>query len=107
MSTGRGSLPKSGIRKKGKKVDYAVLDFWFFLFIQSHSAVKDSSPCCASVWFVVHGHQCLPVAVFMSENSDGHLNLLGSFPSWHFAFGLLQALGGKEVLPPRVGKHIS
>jgi len=69
--------------------------------------MKDSSPCCASVGFVVRGHQCLPVAVLMSENSDGDLNLGGPFPSRHFAFGLLWALGGREVLPPRVGKHLT
>lgn len=69
--------------------------------------MKDSSPCYASVGFVVPGHQCLPVAVFMSENSDGDLSLLGPFPSRHFGFGLLQALGGREVLPPHVVKHTS
>lgn len=62
--------------------------------------MKDSRPCYASVGFVVPGHQCLPVAVFMSENSDGDLSLLGLFPSWHFGFGLLQALGGQGCASP-------
>lgn len=62
--------------------------------------MKDSGPCGASVEFVVHGHRYLPVAVFASENSEGDLNLLGSFPSWHFAFVLLWPLGSRNVLPP-------
>lgn len=62
--------------------------------------MKDSSPCCVSVGFVVREHRCLPVAVFMSENSEGDLNLLGPSSSRHFAFGLLWALGGTRVLPP-------
>lgn len=62
--------------------------------------MKDSGPCGASVEFVVHRHRCLPVAVFASENSESDLNLLGSFPSWHFAFGLLRLLGSRNLLPP-------
>lgn len=34
MSTGRGSLPKSGIHKKGKKVVYVVLFFYLLKAVQ-------------------------------------------------------------------------
>lgn len=42
---GRENLPKSGLYKNGKKVVDLVLDLFGFLkFIQSCSAVEDSSP---------------------------------------------------------------
>lgn len=70
-----GTYPSLGFIKKESSL--CCLRFLGFLLTQSHSAVKDSSPCCVSVGFVVREHRCLPVAVFMSENSDGVLNLLG------------------------------
>lgn len=45
MLRGRENLPKSGLYKNGKKVVDVVLDLFGFLkFIQSCSAVEDSSP---------------------------------------------------------------